>query len=115
LLSQGIGYKPLNQSGHPPLTERSARPKFRLSRLFWVGVILLVLGSGPLLSVLVLASLGLTKDPNPNPVGFGVIAFLTFWPSVILMIVGVVRSYGRYRSSQPARKGLLDDDKENMQ
>jgi hypothetical protein len=57
--------KPLPESEHP------ARPKFRLSR--------------------VLASLGLTKDPNPNPVGFGIMAFLTFWPSVILMIVGVAR------------------------
>ena len=83
----------------PPVIS-PARPKFRLSRAFWMGVILLALGSGPLLTVILLASLGLTKDPNPNPVGFGIIAFLTFWPGVILMIVGVARSRRRYKTSQ---------------
>ena len=81
------------------MIERPARPKLRLSRLFWVGVILLVLGSGPLLTVILLAWLGLTKDPNPNPVGLGIIAFLTFWPSVILIGVGVARSCRSYKSS----------------
>ena len=33
------------------------------------------------------AGLGLTRDPNP--VGFGILAFLSFWPSVILMTVGL--------------------------
>ena len=83
------------------MTERLEKPKFRLSRLFWVGVILLVLGSGPLLTIILLAWLGLTKDPNPNPVGLGIIAFLTFWPSVILMIVGATQSARRYKSSRP--------------
>jgi hypothetical protein len=47
---------------------------------------LLLLGSGPLLAVILLAWLGVTKDTNPNPVGFGMLAGLTFWPSAILMI-----------------------------
>jgi len=45
--------------------------------------------------VIALAGLGLTRDPDPNPVGFGILAFLTFWPSVILMIVGFVKSRSR--------------------
>jgi hypothetical protein len=85
----------LNKSELPPLVERPDRPKFRLSRLFWFGVILLVLGSGPLLTVILLASLRLTKDPNPNPVAFGIIAALTFWPSLILLVVGAVQSSRR--------------------
>jgi hypothetical protein len=68
--------------------------------VFRIGLILFILGSGPLLTVILLAWLGVTKDPNPNPVGFGLLAFLTFWPSVIMVIVGVVQSYTRYKSGQ---------------
>jgi hypothetical protein len=92
--------KPLIAPAHPPLAESPARPELRLSRLFWVGLTLLVLGSGPLLTIILLAWLGLTKDPNPNPVGFRIIAFLTFWPSLILIIAGAAQSYGRYKSAQ---------------
>jgi hypothetical protein len=61
---------------------------FWRSRYFVVGALLFLLGTGPLLIVILLASLGFTKDPNPNPVGLGILAFLTFWPSVILMLLG---------------------------
>ena len=91
---------PSLEPGQPPLIEHSPRPKFRLTLVFWIGLILFILGSGPLLTVILLAGLGMTKDPNPNPVGFGMLAFLTFWPSVILVIVGVVQSYTRYQSGQ---------------
>ena len=47
-----------------------------------------MIGTGPLLAVMLLANLGLTRDPNPNPIGLGILAFLTFWPSVILMVLG---------------------------
>jgi hypothetical protein len=82
----------------PPLIELLSRPKFRLSRMFWIGSILFILGTGPLLTVILLAWMGMTKDPNPNPVGPGLLAFLTFWPSVVLIIIGVVQSYSRYKS-----------------
>jgi hypothetical protein len=91
-----------SKPAQPPLIEAAPRPKFRLSRFFWTGLILFILGSGPLLAVILLAGLGLTKDPNPNPVGFGILAFFTFWPSIILMIVGVVQSYTRYKSARPS-------------
>jgi hypothetical protein len=77
-----------------------AVPKFRLSLLFWIGLILFVVGSGPLLVIIFMAAFGATKDPNPNPVGFGILAGLTFWPSLILMIVGIVKSWRRYRRLQ---------------
>jgi hypothetical protein len=72
-------------------------PRFRLSRLFWVGLALLVVGTGPLLLVVVAAELGLTSDPNPNPIGFGLLTFITFWPAVILIVWGLVASVLRYR------------------
>ncbi len=58
---------------------------------------LLVLGTGPLLSVIIYASLGF-GDPNPNPVIFGILAFLTFWPSVACMLTGLILSLVKYRS-----------------
>jgi hypothetical protein len=45
--------------------------------------------------IIALARLGLTKDPNPNPVGFGILAFLTFWPGIFLVIVGLAKTAGR--------------------
>lgn len=79
---------------------QSSSPKFRLSVLFWAGIILLVIGSGPLLVVILLAALGLTEDPNPNPVGLGILAMLTFWPSVSLIVISLRASLRRYRAAR---------------
>jgi len=67
------------------------------SKLVKAGTALLVLGSGPLLLIMAAADLGLTRDPNPNPVAFGILAGLTFWPALILIAVGIV-SVSRARS-----------------
>ena len=72
--------------------------RYRDSRLFVWGVGLFVLGSGPLLAIVAAASLGITKDPNPNPIGPGMLAGLTFWPSVIMIVVGA-RKVSRARKS----------------
>jgi len=37
------------------------------------------------------------SDPNPNPIGPGLLAFFTFWPAVILIVWGLVASLVRYR------------------
>jgi hypothetical protein len=61
-------------------------------RLLRVGLGLLILGSGPLLAIIIVAArVGLLHDPDPNPVGPGMLAGLTFWPALICLIVGVVR------------------------
>ena len=72
----------------------------RMSRFFWIGLVLLCIGTGPLLIVILAAQLGLTRDPNPNPVGFGILALFTFWPSVLLIVVGIVRTRRKRRASQ---------------
>lgn len=54
-----------------------------------VGLGLLVFGSGPLIAIIVLAAIGVLADPNPNPVGPGILAALTFWPGVICVVAGV--------------------------
>ncbi len=56
-----------------------------------VGLVLLIVGSGPLITKLLMAQFGLTEDPNPNPFLYGVMAYFTFWPSLILIAIAVVR------------------------
>lgn len=68
--------------------------RYLSERWFKTGSILLVLGSGPLRTIVLLAAIGLWPDPNPNPIGPGLLFFFTFWPAVILMGVGVVRVSG---------------------
>lgn len=60
---------------------------------WWVraGLVGLVVGSGPLIGIMVAARLGFYHDPNPNPVYFGMLAGLTFWPSIALIAVGIWR------------------------
>ncbi|HWC04301.1 MAG TPA: hypothetical protein VHF87_16220 [Methylomirabilota bacterium] len=71
------------------------------SRLVQVGLALLILGTGPLLFIIVAATVDLWPDPNPNPIGPGILAFLTFWPSLICLAVGIgrVRSQVRRRDA----------------
>lgn len=73
----------------------TAAMRSKFPKIFWWGVGLFVVGSGPLLAIIMAAELGLTRDPNPNPVGFGMLAGLTFWPAVIMIIVGLVKKSRR--------------------
>jgi hypothetical protein len=61
------------------------------SRWVRAGLALLVLGSGPLLFIIGAAKVGLWPDPNPNPIGPGMLCGLTLWPALICIVVGVVR------------------------
>lgn len=60
-------------------------------RLVQVGSALLILGTGPLLIIILLAKLHITADPDPNPIGFGLLAGLTFWPALICLAIGISR------------------------
>ncbi|MDA0313874.1 MAG: hypothetical protein O2829_01050 [Bacteroidetes bacterium] len=50
-----------------------------------LGLFFLVLGTGPLAMVMFAAKLGFGNDPNPNPVILGILAGLTFYPSLGLV------------------------------
>ena len=65
--------------------------RYLQNRLFKVGFWLFVVGCGPLLTIIILAALGLWPDPNPNPIGPGMLAFFAFWPAVICMGIGVAQ------------------------
>jgi len=51
-----------------------------------------VFGSGPLLAIIAASRVGLTSDPDPNPVAFGILAMVTFWPSLLMMAVALWRA-----------------------
>lgn len=64
-----------------------------------IGLTLVVFGWGPLLTIVLLAAIGLWPDPNPNPIGPGLLFFVTAWPAIICLGVGVFQ-VRRHRSGQ---------------
>jgi hypothetical protein len=65
------------------------RKYYYSNRLVRIGFWLLVIGAGPLVSIILLAEVGLWPDPNPNPIGPGLSFFFTFWPAVICLGIGI--------------------------
>ena len=63
--------------------------KYLNNRWIWVGLALVTFGWGPLLGIVLLAELGLWPDPNPNPIGPGILFFLTSWPAIICLAMGM--------------------------
>ena len=64
-----------------------------------VGIGLLIVGAGPLVFIIGAAAVGLWPDPNPNPIGPGLLFFFTFWPAVICIVIGVVRVHRANRAA----------------
>lgn len=65
--------------------------RFYANTLWKVGFWMLILGTGPLLLIIVAAELGLLSDPNPNPIGPGLLTFFTFWPAMICLGIGTIQ------------------------
>ena len=57
--------------------------------VMYIGVAILVLGVGPVLIIVLLSKIGI-GDPNPNPVGPGMLAAISFWPGIIMTILGAI-------------------------
>ena len=74
------------------------------NRWMKVGLGLVVFGWGPLLAIVVLAAVGLWPDPNPNPIGPGLLFFLTSWPAIICLVIGVVQVRGRRGRDVPGSR-----------
>ncbi len=71
------------------------------NKLLLIGLALLLFGSGPLVFTMIAAKLGITADPNPNPVYFGMMAMFTFWPGIILLALGI---YTGFKSNRDETK-----------
>ncbi|MGE0666854.1 MAG: hypothetical protein AB7O49_09895 [Sphingomonadales bacterium] len=66
-----------------------------MPKLFWIGLAILVFGTGPLVAVMLGAALGLTADPEPSPAGLGLLAGVTFWPGIAVTAIGVLQAVKR--------------------
>jgi len=65
----------------------------KLHKLTRIGLIIFIVGSGPLLLVMLFSKIGLLQDTNPNPILFGIMAMVTFWPSILLILIGVIKQF----------------------
>jgi FtsH-binding integral membrane protein len=62
-------------------------PQTAMTKMFWLGLGIVIAGVAPLLAVATFS-----HDPHPNPIGPCLLAFVTFWPGIILMVAGFFRS-----------------------
>lgn len=69
---------------------QKAMSDYLANRWIRVGLALVLFGWGPLLAIVALAAVGLWPDPNPNPVGPGLLFFFTAWPAIICLGLGVL-------------------------
>ena len=74
----------------------SALPTFRMrlfaSRTLYFGIALLIFGAGPVLAIVVLSKFGVLSNPNPNPVGLGLLAVVSFYPSLALILAAILEA-----------------------
>jgi hypothetical protein len=71
-------------------------PEWQISKLLWIGVAILIVGTGPLTAICAAASMGLTSDPNPNPVGPGLLAGLCVPVGGMMTIFGAIITCNRW-------------------
>jgi hypothetical protein len=71
-------------------------------RSWWVraGLALLGVGATPLLAIIVAAKIGLWPDPDPNPVGAGMLFFFSGVLATACLAIGAARVWWQVR--QPA-------------
>ena len=70
----------------------SQRTRYWLSNWVRSGIAVMVVGALPLLLTILAANVHLLADPNPNPVGFGVLFFFSVILGSIVVLAGIVRS-----------------------
>jgi hypothetical protein len=86
----------MNRWFHRPAPHEMQRTKAS-NPVLWIGVNVLLFGTGPLITICLAAAIGLTTDPNPHPVGLSLLALFTFWPGVGLILAGALRGVRRRR------------------
>ncbi|MBX6334520.1 hypothetical protein IRY61_04250 [Candidatus Saccharibacteria bacterium] len=59
------------------------------------GMLLLFLGSGPLWIVILTTATGIWPGNGINPLTPGLLFFVTFWPAVALLAIGLIKGLFR--------------------
>jgi hypothetical protein len=72
------------------------------NRTIKIGLALLIFGTGPLDIIVLLSKLGI-GDPNPNPIGPGLLAGLSFPAGIICVIAGVLQVVSARRRQSNSR------------
>ena len=75
------------------------RPVYLRSWWVRVGVVLLLLGATPLVAIILAAQLGLWPDPNPNPVGPGLLFFFSGTIATGCLAIGAIWVWFELRRS----------------
>ena len=75
----------------PSNNARSIMRNYLSNRWIKIGLAFAIFGWGPLWIIVLLASIGPWPDPNPNPIGPGLLFFFTFWPAVACLITGILQ------------------------
>ncbi|KQC33774.1 hypothetical protein AAU57_10855 [Nonlabens sp. YIK11] len=63
-----------------------------------IGLLLFIFGVGPLLLLLLLDALHLVEAGNA--VGFGILAFFSLYPSLILILIGGILTFRKRRKAK---------------
>lgn len=63
----------------------------KFHRILKIGIISLFAGSGPLLLIIGLDKIGIISAGNA--LGVGILAMLSFYPSIILIIIGIILTF----------------------
>lgn len=75
------------------------RPEYL--RSWWIrgGIAVLLICAAPLLAVVIASALGLLSDPNPNPIGFGLLFVAGAAVETVLVSIGAITVWTRLRKS----------------
>lgn len=68
---------------------------FLSNRWTQTGLGLVALGWGPLFAIILLSQFGLWPDPNPNPIGCGLLFAITFLPALNCLTIGSFQALRR--------------------
>ncbi len=67
------------------------------SKIFRAGAALLAIGTSPLLLYILYEAV--SRSTGGNPVGLGLLFFVSFWPAIILMGIGAASGLNRYNKN----------------
>lgn len=68
----------------------------KFHKILKIGIILLLFGAGPLLITIGLDKTGIINAGNA--LGPGLLAMISFWPSIILIIIGIILTYQKRKA-----------------